>query len=545
MYPTVAPFPLVQPHHRMPYDSHQIYDANESEPFLNPISRSRIQLPHPVQRLDHRDGSGSSSSANVEHTLRRKTPSGTLAAGYDGTPVDTNQPPPKHILVSPESGQFFSHPGMQENWQILDQTALKQVNFPPVFKNDPAGNAIPSEVVQDANGTSWVRPVNYPPGVDSMLNQSLPLQASQRILLQNGAYVPTVLPATLQSCLGPTASAGTGPFGPYWPNGVYIPYRPAAFRDARFESPTPFTKQLNTGQPFYDLNQPVFNQAQPPIDMHTDGFPWGHSMPNLAPDPLLKPHFPPRHSEQLPFHVRANRPIQTFPPQPFNNEPAWSNRPPAHGFQPLPTVVANAEFKEKALSWAHGVYVDLLATIHQARRNSISNGVADNRSRPIIPAIYPKPPRQPGLDFSQAHPPDLTRHNSYPSSQYDTQRQNLNALGNQKAIDSTHPAPLRVHARRPSLNQFAQNRSDTHMIGMRETGLPGVSPFTRARGSLFNEGTPAANAATALDMLSHLCNESHWEWIDGMLLGGCLAYGLGDYHKATRWYSRIIARDAT
>lgn len=548
MYPTVAPFHPVQPHHRIHHDS---YDANDRESYFN-ISRSRLQLPHPVQRLDNRDASGSSSSANVEHTLRRKTPNGTLAAGYDGTPVDTNQPPAsKHILVSPMEGQFHPHPGLQENWQhMLDQTALKQMNFPPVFKNDPAGNAIPSEVVQDANGTSWVRPVNYPPGVDSMLNQSLPLQASQRMLLQNGAHVPTVLPATLQSCLGPTASAGTGPFGPYWPDGVYIPYRPAAFRDARFESPTPFTKQLNTGQPFYDLNQPVFNQPyqsqqpQVPLGTHADGFPWGHSMPGLpAQDPLMKPHFPPRHSDQLPFHTRANRPLPTFPPQSLNNEPAWSNRPPVHGFQPGPAVAANAEFKEKVLSWAHGVYVDLLATIHQARRNSISNGTADSHTRLMKPAIYPKPPRQPGLDFSQAHPPDLPRHNSYPSSQYDLQRQKLNAMGSQR-LNEPHPAP-RVHARRPSLNQFSQNRSDTHMIGMRDAGLSGVSPFTRARGSLFNEGSPMSNAASALDMLSHLCGESHWEWVDGMLLGGCLAYGLGDYHKATRWYSRIIARDST
>ena len=134
--------------------------------------------------------------------------------------------------------------------------------------------------MQDVNGTSWVRPVNYPPGVDSMLNQTLPLQPSQRYLLQNGQYVPTVLPATLQSCLGPTASAGTGPFGPYWPDGVYIPYRPAAFRDARFESPSPFTKQMS--QPFYDLNQPTFNQAQVPLGSHTDsGVAWGQSMPGL------------------------------------------------------------------------------------------------------------------------------------------------------------------------------------------------------------------------------------------------------------------------
>ncbi|CAG8297162.1 unnamed protein product [Penicillium salamii] len=553
MYPSVAPFHPVQPHHRT-HDPNQMYDANDPvrndfKPFLNPMPRSRLQLPHPVQRLNPRDASGSSSSANVEHTLRRKTPNGTLAAGYDGTPIDTNQlPASKHILVSPESGQFIPHPAMQsENWQHMsDQTAS---NFPPVFKNEFTGNAIPSEVVQDANGTSWVRPVNYPPGVDSMLNQSLPLQANQRMVLHNGAYVPTVLPATLQSCLGPTASAGTGPFGPYWPDGVYIPYRPAAFRDTRFESPTPFTKQLNApGQPHYDLNQLVFNQPQIPLGSHAEsGFPWGHSMSGLpAQDPSMKTHFPPRHSDQLPFHARANRQIPALPPQPLNNDPAWSNRQSVHGFQqPGPAIAANAEFKEKVLTWAHGVYVDLLATIHQARRNSISNGTADGNSRLMKPSIYPKPPRQPGLDFSQTHPPDLTRHNSYPSSQYDMQRQKLNGMGSQRPNDPAHVMPLRVHARRPSLNQFAQNRSDTHMIGLRDAGLPGVSSFPRVRGSMLNEGSPMSNAATALDMLSHLCGESHWEWIDGMLLGGCLAYGLGDYHKATRWYSRIIARDST
>ncbi|KAJ5498663.1 Tetratricopeptide-like helical [Penicillium expansum] len=529
MYPTVAPFPPVQPHHRTHYHTdtlnQHMYDANDSlpvrndpsKPPFNTIPRSRIQLPHPVQRLDSRDGSAYSSTTNVaEHTLRRKTPNGTLAAGYDGDPW-----------------RYHSATSTQAYLGFADGTrpsATKQMNFPPVFKNDPAGNTIQGEVVQDVNGTSWVRPVNYPPGVDSMLNQTLPLQPSHRYILQNGQYVPTVLPATLQSCLGPTASAGTGPFGPYWPDGVYIPYRPAAFRDARFESPTPFTKQMS--QNFYDLNQPTFNQAQIPLGSHADsGLTWGHSMSGLpTQDSLMKPLFPPRHSDQLPFHARANRPLSGLPtPQTLNNEPTnWSGRPPLHGFQPPgPAVVVNTDFKEKVLSEAHGVYVDLLATIHQARRNSISNAALDGYPRFLKPNIYPKPPRQPGLDFSQAPPPDLTRHNSYPGSQYDLQRQKLNTAGSHRSND---PTPLsRVQTRRPSLNQFAHSRgSDTHMLGLRDMGSSqGVPNFTRARGSLFNEGSPMSNAASALSMLSDL------------------SYGLGDYHKAVRWYSRIIARDST
>jgi hypothetical protein len=81
---------------------------------------------------------------------------------------------------------------------------------------------------------------------------------------------------------------------------------------------------------------------------------------------------------------------------------------------------------------------------------------------------------------------------------------------------------------------------------MRDAGRFSVSATgSRFSGSPFNERSPVNNAASALEMLSHLCMESNWEWIDGMLLGGCLAYGLGDYHKAMRWYSRIIARDST
>ncbi|KAJ5573414.1 uncharacterized protein N7459_007841 [Penicillium hispanicum] len=565
MFPTVLPFPPVQPHHHLHYPTNEAihqapYDVNDpsfparnepSKSFFNP-PRARLQLPHPVQRFDRRDASGSSSNTGGpgEHALRRKTPNGTLAAGYDGTPGDTTiQPASKHILVSPlESGQFLSPQGLPtDTWQqpALDPSTSKHMNFPPVFKNDGTNPLPAGEVVQDANGTSWVRPVNYPPGIDSVLNQSLPLQTPQRFLLHNGAYIPTVLPATLQPCVGPTASAGTGPFGPYWPDGVYIPYRPAAFRDSRFGSPNP------NGQPFLDPNQVAFNQPQIPFSNHADtGFTWGQSQPGVpTQDPQLKTHFPPRHSDQLPLHARLNRSVSSYPSNPPNNEPiSWTSRPPGRNFQPPgPSVAVNLEFKEKILSWAHGVYVDLLATIHQARRNSISNGGTDGQNQRFLkPSIYPKPPRQPGLDFSQSPVAQVARHNSYPSSQYDLQRQKPGLLANSRMNDSHSDLPQGgIHNHRPSFSQFSQHQrgSDTQV---RDAGrFSGTPSHSRFSGSLFNENSPVANAVSALEMLSHLCMESHWEWIDGMLLGGCLAYGLGDYHKAMRWYSRIIARDST
>lgn len=47
----------------------------------------------------------------------------------------------------------------------------------------------------------------------------------------------------------------------------------------------------------------------------------------------------------------------------------------------------------------------------------------------------------------------------------------------------------------------------------------------------------------ALAVVSELCQETDWQWIDGMHLGGCLAYGLGNYTKAQRWYNKVLDLD--
>jgi hypothetical protein len=420
------------------------------------------------------------------------------------------------------------------------------MNFPPMHKPDPSrANATVDEMTQGFNGISWIRSLNNAPGMDSVLNQSLPMQASQqRFYLHNGAYVPTVLPATLQPCVGPTASAGTGPYGPYWPDGAYIPYRPAAFREPRLNTQAPYQyfdaghQPFNTGATYPELGDwtqntsGIFNQEGP-----------------------LKTNFPPRHSDQKPFDSSNNQrvlPLHTRnsssngtgfasrPPAPGHHS-SWSGPSDNNGFQTqngCSSRVNNAEFKEKVLSWAHGVYVDLLASIHRARRNSASNATQNGQNRLVKPSIYPKPPRQPGLDFSNTNPPEVIRHNSYPSGQYDflpvvyEGTMNVNMHSNDRY-------------ERHSMPQFQQIPPSNHFVErLRHTGrLNSISgSFSN---SPANENTTLVNAASSLELLSHLCMESGWEWIDGMLLGGCLAYGLGDYNKAMRWYSRIIARDAS
>ncbi|PYH82926.1 UDP-N-acetylglucosaminyltransferase [Aspergillus uvarum CBS 121591] len=561
MLPSVASFPPVQPHHHLHYrhgpDSlNEPYDLNASFSATLPhqdisknsfqsLPRTRLQYPHPIQRLSVTDTTRPLTHTNNagEHALRRKTPNGTLAAGYDGTPGDTTIQPPasKHILVSPleSSHMILQQAGLAlETWQQpgLDRASSgKQLNFPPVYKNEATrGNAAPGEMGQGIHGASWVRSLNYVPGIDSVLNQTLPMQPSQqRFYWHNGAYIPTVLPATLQPCVGPTASAGTGPYGPYWPDGAYIPYRPAAFRDTRFHTPSPFLKAVNPSSlQFLDAVQPPLNRPGLSAASHPDSsLAWNPTPTGMLNVELpVQNNFPRRHSEQksldtsqhqlvLPFHTRQTTSSCGFPSRQSHDTPSWPNSVGNQGPQNMDPVgssrAANAEFKEKVLTWAHGVYVDLLASIHQARRNSISNSATEGPSQRLLkPSIYPKPPRQPGLDFSSsAACSDLSRHNSFPPAHFD----------------------------------YQASRHDVQMLDrIRHTSRFSSSPSASRFGApSLNEASTAANAVSSLEMLSHLCIESGWEWIDGMLLGGCLAYGLGDYNKATRWYSRIIARDSS
>ncbi|OJJ47878.1 hypothetical protein ASPZODRAFT_151310 [Penicilliopsis zonata CBS 506.65] len=535
MLPTVTPLPPVQPHHHLHHDA----------PYDHWHRRSRLQWPHPVQRFERlslvAEGGRSRSQSSGEHALRRKTPNGTLAAGYDGTPGETAVQPPatKHILVSSLDYTQQQQPPLAD--QLLPR------NFPPLFNPDPAS--------VHANSPSWVRSLNsqqqHPTGIDSMLYQTLPIQQQQQqqqqhhhhqqqqqqryIFPHGAAYIPTVLPATLQPCGGPTAPAGSTPYGPYWPDGAFIPYRPAALRDA-------FAYGQQQQQQQHE--QAFGPQPLMPIDVNKTNFPPRHAA-HKSLDLSHHPHILPGH------HA-------------YTSSSGAGAGAAATTTAALPTTTGyhfpgtrQVEFKEKILSWAHGVYVDLLASIHQARRHSAASAIDGQSSLPrfLKPSIFPKPPRQPGLDFATAvaHPTppiDIPRHNSYPSSQYD-----LRSLGGALPSSGRQHTPLvnSNNINSPKNNNTSHHHHNHH----RHTNYLHHHHHSQQlpRASVGRHGLPAriggtsisttANAISALEMLSHLCSESGWEWIDGMLLGGCLAYGLGDYPKAMRWYSRIIARDAT
>jgi hypothetical protein len=534
-----------------------------------------------------------------EHTLRRKTPNGTLAAGYDGTPVDrTLQPhPAKQIIVStPDSTHVFSNATQaNDSWQKNTYEQLPErphhKRFPSAFKYNATTSAITAGgFPQNTAAGNWMHSFNYVPGMDSVLHQT-PFQPMHRFYLQNGQQIPTVLPATLQSvCLGPTASMETGPYGPYWPDGVYIPYRPAAMRDSRFHPNLAWNGNhgsLQTG--LGDIYCPAFNGSSiPSTDFlsfpHTGLDHLDYSKSQAIHDSLMtmdpfRPKFPSRHAVQVDeaIDMYDQHAALAFPSQPNYVDSGTSMDEMNHDLQgwielaqqthqaPTADIRArsgNAEFKEKVLSWAHSVYVDLLATLHQSRKNAQKGQHESHLSSSSKLNIYPKPPRQPGSDFSSredATAPTRNQPNLAASSQVSQFAKQ--ARDSDRNIRRHSDQDTRMLQNFPVSSHPYQGHYDPY-------GQPGQVPHHRLNSTDPNERlrllrrssgpntlrvvSPQqselaikTNAKSSLEMLSTLCQESNWQWIDGMLLGGCLAYGLGDYNKAMRWYTRILNKDET
>ncbi|KAM5462839.1 hypothetical protein MauCBS54593_007820 [Microsporum audouinii] len=563
---------------------------------------SRTHFSRPIQRPDiHRlpDGRLHGTSASLEHTLRRKTPNGTLAAGYDATPGDKSiqQPATKHILVSSlDNSQILPQSGLSldplQHFKPVEPLPLSQhQNFPPAFKQDANRiNTVHNGIPQELPNTNWIGSLNHPQSsIDSVLNQTDGLSAGQRYnYWQNLPTVPTVLASSFQPGLGVPDSAAATQYGQYWPAGPYMPpYRPSAFGETRYQS-TPSIGQhsLHNNNRFADP-QSLFNrQSLPPSELLAPGFSWnplpaqssinGHQQQQVYAHDLSRPqqHYAPSHIPQkAPDQIWDQHQLQYGPSLPANHDvhPLDSVDPlrwqqPAYSSLPSSTPETarsprNSEFKEKTLSWAHSVYVDLLASLHNARKKASQGGIDAHSREALKPSIYPKPPRQPMSDFSHLHNMARKPRNHDPHVQpisMHPQRSHSMHLDPSMGgfFDAKrHPA----HRPFPSIDGSAQHNQLRHVnqpFDQRmstDMSMNGYRTIRRSHGAsmsrLFSPTHEAMSisekAVSALEMLATLCKESGWTWVDGMLVGGCLAYGLGDYNRAMRWYNRVINQDAS
>ncbi|KAL3424782.1 tetratricopeptide [Phlyctema vagabunda] len=506
-------------------------NSRDQTPSTDPSQRQRSSALENRERQSLRygnhalGGSGLRSRYNdpSEHMLRRKTPNGTLAAGYNGE----GRAALKHVVL-PLSGPS-STPNEASLAQIPDSYRTRQIPL------DPGWNHLSSSQYSHSNPPELNRPSNHQdvtlwtclPSLGSdthaFLNH-LPVNQASNYLSYDGTQIPTVLQPIWQPSLGPTASNDGGLYGPYWPDGRYVPYRPAAFRE------------YGQVYPNHDagLNDPRQNQIRTSIEsaMHYRPAPYDDDHHMLGPSSFSHPVDANSSTLEPGLHL----PNQTLQPN--------SNIYPSDlSGSRIPITISasranHTHFKERTLSWAHSIYVDLLAYLHETKTDNRNSKLLGAKNFPKH-SIYPKPPRQSHL-YADVKVYGISGHSS----------------GSRHHMSGSDPilsfgendAGARVETYQSSSNNDYREWSgrreavETNHNRTNNQELPHyIPPFQTGHQAAI---TPLAKAKDALEMLTTLCEQSAWRWIDGMLLGGCLAYGLEDYHRALEWYTKIIAIDS-
>jgi hypothetical protein len=593
--------------------------------YGHPLPRTNSYPPQNSQKEEHRP-----SAAQAEHMLRRKTPNGILNAAYDGTSVEQMDRPHamKHILlpvtehfgVTPVGPrQAISHalplrPTLQQfdsGFGLSQQSAGHKSMQSALQKNVPGSIqtglriGMQNGVRNGVQNGPWMSNAQYAPEhakaswtvpqlpqIDSMLNQ-IPSHSTHLQYLHNGHSPFAFMPPAFQPSFGPTASNDSGPFGPYWPNGTFVPYRPAALRDMRYY---PHHTSTWASQPVH--NDPVFQNpawysvSQHRQDMGSMSFPATQQFAAPPQDDINTQLAISKYLSSQPFYnsnqsSQSNRSFRGEGSVSFVNNTPGLRVPPVPPLDLLPRYdsglssgqttptprnyqspsatlrefgpgSSNAQLRERVFSWAHSVYIDLLKHLHSVRRRGQQTRHGSN-SHSSGPNIYPRPPRQPSCDFSSSSGANRSR-SSVEHRRFPPPNQEPNSSSSHKAVGLEHDSIPHGPAVSPWRSQ-GRTYDSTHdnqttwqspsALTYPLNGLQHSRTLRRTPGTLHaphHAGTRpeiahVASATSALDSIGEICQSGDWKWVDGLLLGGCLAYALGDYEKAAEWYSKILGID--
>ena len=288
----------------------------------------------------------SSAQEQPEHRLRRKTPRGTIDAGYDGSPAHLvpGQPPFKHVILPAAPWQAPSQ-GPEPSAHQTDLTGFNLQTMVP----DPAfgaRNMAPSAYQPSFNvGPSAMDAVHYTgPSHHNGDNQD----GFSRILER----------------LGPCPTAYQPPQAMHMPG-----YYPLLARSPQENIQHPF------GGPFND------DFAVP------RGVAYGHTPGDFLNTPLAQPH---QHTFPQPFQGLAQGSNFQNSSQGVRHSthPNLSGGPPAG----IASSMQAPSFQQKALAMAHDVYLQLMAQRHA--RKAHSSKLSPNNGGSLKTFIHPKLPPQ-------------------------------------------------------------------------------------------------------------------------------------------------------
>ena len=475
------------------------------------------------------------SKQDTEHMLRRKTPNGTLTGGYDGRPSgwDAQAHVSKHFVVPaltaaqrqdyqlptrPLSGNTSFRGQHLNSAEAYPWNTNHHVVAPRLLAHDtPVGGE--HSYLKHVEAKSI--PKDFAMSADPILYQQP--YSQQRSGYPLNQYIPTALQPMWPPCIGATSMNVPGPTGPYWPNGAYEPYRPAPFQNTGLPHHGTGSSYSLQGVLAHDASVPgasYRNVHSPFHSEYTDGYPTHipvkpqalHSLDSYYEPSIALSHSP----SETALSIQS---LESSAPSYLSPNSATELL--GSGFSPR-DVSDEDHFKDRILVWAHKIYCNLLSTLNTSPRISPMTQAAKYRRR-----------HQP-LPYSQRHA-SLAGSPFFRKSYNDHVQDRLS----RRSSDIHQSTTARI------AHSF-QWGADSPAVGPTFQGLP-----YRARnlslGQLPSSGKwehPAATAANAMELLGKLCQESEWRWHEGILLGGCLAYGLGDYSSAQKWYTRLLSRDS-
>lgn len=504
----VTPLPLPSgPNHQTQQPPHHAFPIRTSQPSV-------------LRGLNY---------SQPEHQLRRKTPNGTIDAGYDGSPAQlATGPPPLKQLVLPagnagistldqlHTSRFTSN---ADQWNQTGIGSFLSLTLPQ--PTPPISSAVPSvggvwhqhQHQQSRSRDTMFADNAFVSGPIVDCQGPLPLNIAQ-FPYQTALNIPQLMPHPFSHAIAycPPPVWEAGPYVPNHPTvGGRVPGNENVGLDGQYSSNSR-PSLLNLGS----THRHTFGPG-PQIQL-------GHSSSGLAENISGNSCSPYGVVRQQQSQIAFQQPDSPLDPT-FGLQFANMHLP--------QDETSSIHFRGKVLQQAHKIYTDLLSYLHATKR--ILGKGRNNQSRTLQRlVVYPKPPPCPSSTQQLGRPKLSHSATDFSYREY----HDSSVLQAQPRIGLA--AQQQLH--NGIISKSAMVRHSHDYIGN------GTSvPLSRAPAYPGYERTisgPVANAKASIDMLTSLCEQSEWKWIDGMLLGGCLQYGLERYEEALQWFSRILNLDA-